>query len=142
MNKEVDLTGGECELCGVACEKDRVGRIASKEAPPGTPVFHRRCRNKIFKWWLKDPGCIASIKALALDSRDQWNHVVKRAKRVRLGKATLEVAGDDTKEDLADTLQGLSSLAGDGEMKAGLTAMSKMLLGTNTGAKATPKDRR
>ena len=141
-NKEVDLTGGECELCGVACGNDRVGRTASKEPPPGTPVFHRKCRSKIFKWWLSDPGCIASVKALALDSREQWNHVVKRAKRVRLGKATLEVANDNTKEDLVDTLQGLSSLAGEGEMKAGLTAMSKMLLGTNTRAKATPKDRR
>ena len=138
----VDLTGGECELCGLACGEDRLGRVASKEPPPGTPVFHRRYRNRIFKWWLSDPGCIASVKALALNSRDQWDHVVKRAKRVRLGKATLDVGTDDTKEDLADTLQGLSSLAGDGEMKGGLTALSKMLLGTNMGAKATPKDRR
>jgi len=137
------VSGDECVLCGVACGDDRVGRISTVPVPKGQPAFHRRCRSKAVHWWRNDPSCVASVKALNLNAAQQFEFVVKRARAVRDGTATLSIPDAVDKYELADTLEGMGSLETPGGAKAkGLLAFADMIRGNESGAKASPEDRR
>jgi len=133
-----------CALCGETCAtNDRVGKSKSEEIVPGTAVFHKVCRSKIFgsSWWAT---IRPMIKKKKINANKQWQFILAKANACRCGVDALTPKAvplaDESVPILAD-IEGLAAeatLTGN-DLVSGLYSGMAKLLQKNSG-EATASD--